>query len=436
MKYQALIQIANYLKAYKKLYAIKRIDDNVFKLDFNKLCLIFDLSRFKSAIYEAKLLEKKYNAPFDFMLQKYFSGAEILSVKVLENNRVLCFHTQIQKAYKNFTNKIYFEFTGKNTNAIITDENDIIIEALRHIEKSYRSVKIGQKLEPLKPFKIEEKVFEIKDFKAYFALAFKEQNQLKINALKENKSKQVLKKIANLKEHLSKLDDENTLEKQARSYEYKAQVLNANLYHLKDYERNFSLKDFEGKELFFELENVPKMEAQRLFKLSKKLKQKAKNIFIEKDSLLEKISFYDNLLTLIMHSNSSVELEILAPKKQANAEKKVKKSDEGVASFYFNECKILIGKNEKANEFLLHSTKKDDMWLHVQNLPSSHAFIISNKQKLSEEVLQFAAKLCVNFSKLNPGTYLVDYTQRKFVKIKQKAFVNYTNFKSLSVLKE
>ena len=93
-------------------------------------------------------------------------------------------------------------------------------------------------------------------------------------------------------------------------------------------------------------------------------------------------------------------------------------------------------KNEKGNEILLKNTKKDDLWFHVRDVPSPHVIIVSNKRSISEDVIEFAAKLCVSFSKLKKGSYWVDYTLRNFVKVQQKAFVNYVNFKSINIIKD
>lgn len=91
---------------------------------------------------------------------------------------------------------------------------------------------------------------------------------------------------------------------------------------------------------------------------------------------------------------------------------------------------------KKAMKNLLKSAKKDDLWLHVRDIPSSHVLIISNKQKISLDVIEFAARLCVSFSKLKKGSYWVDYALKNFVKVQQKAFVKYTNFKSINITKD
>ncbi|EOH7381382.1 hypothetical protein ACMCW1_001818, partial [Campylobacter jejuni] len=98
MKYTELLQLQTFFSQFKKIDFIKRINDNILELSFDRERFIFDLTRAMSAIYTAKFNAKNYNAPFDFMLKKYFSNAFIKEVKVLEGNRILCFSVKANKA--------------------------------------------------------------------------------------------------------------------------------------------------------------------------------------------------------------------------------------------------------------------------------------------------------------------------------------------------
>ncbi|EDP6918594.1 hypothetical protein GWW69_05490 [Campylobacter upsaliensis] len=435
MKYTELVQICEFLKQYRRLDFIKRIDDNVLCLSFDKEHYIFDLNKSESGIYTANVKMKSYNAPFDYALKKYFSNALIKELKVLENNRILCLKVELNKAYKSYESVIYFEFTGKNTNAVITDSKGLILEALRHIDKSYRQVKPNLMLLELKPFKMDTNFIKIDDFKAYFEEKFHALYGKKLLQNKNIKLSFLDHKIAKIKQNLKDLEKEDDLLLKAKDLSQKADILFANLSFLKEYERKFTLLDFEGKEVEFVLENSPKMSANAFYKNAKKLKQKAKNICLQRENLEEKLEFLSALKNLVQNCQSLFELEILLPKKSKKELTKKDENELGIASFYYKEFKICVGKNEKGNIYLLKNTKKNDMWLHIKDVPSSHTFIIHNKQNISQEVLEFAAKLCVSFSKLNPGSVLVDYTTRNFVKVREKAFVNYTNYKTLSVLK-
>ncbi|EIN8284919.1 NFACT family protein [Campylobacter coli] len=435
MKYTELMQLQKFFSQFKKIDFIKRVNDNILELSFDKQRFIFDLTRGMSAIYTAKLMSKNYNAPFDFMLKKYFNSAFIKEVKLLQGNRILCFSVKVDKAYKSYESKIYFEFTGKNTNVIITDEKDLIIEALRHIDKSYRIVKPNVVLEALKPYKMDENFEEIKNFNDYFSQKFEILYANKIKQIQTLKLAQIDKKIENLKELFLTLDKEEVLLDQALNLRKQADILFANLSILKEYEREFELDDFEGKRVKFKLDLSPKESANLFYKNAKKLEQKARNLNLQRENLKEKLDFAYSLKEMLNKAKNEFELEILLPKKSTKKNQE-NKQDNGIANFYFNEFKICVGKNEKGNENLLKSAKKDDLWLHVRDIPSSHVLIISNKQKISEEVIEFSARLCVIFSGLKKGSYWVDYTLKNFVKVQQKAFVNYTNFKSINIAKD
>jgi predicted ribosome quality control (RQC) complex YloA/Tae2 family protein len=128
------------------------------------------------------------------------------------------------------------------------------------------------------------------------------------------------------------------------------------------------------------------------------------------------------------------EINILLPKQRQIKQK-------GEESLYFETFfvegyKIMIGKNEKGNIALLKEARKSDMWLHLKEMPSSHVIIRTEKQTVPEDVLLFAAKLCVHLSVTSKGGYLVDYTQRKNVKPFDGANVAYEVYQTLKIYKE
>mgnify|MGYP000094096978 FL=1 len=96
----------------------------------------------------------------------------------------------------------------------------------------------------------------------------------------------------------------------------------------------------------------------------------------------------------------------------------------------------MLGKNKKGNIELLKIARAGDIWMHIQGMPSTHVIIHTSKQNVSEKVLYAAAKLCVDFSTTKTGSFLVDYTNRREVKVQSEANVLYNKYKTLSVLKE
>jgi len=71
--------------------------------------------------------------------------------------------------------------------------------------------------------------------------------------------------------------------------------------------------------------------------------------------------------------------------------------------------------------------------MHLKDRPSSHIIIPTNKQEVPETVLFEAGKLCASFSAEFGGNYAVDYTQRRNVKVKSGANVEYKFYKTIHI---
>ncbi|MBQ2431548.1 MAG: DUF814 domain-containing protein [Campylobacter sp.] len=437
MKYQHLIQICEFLQKFKMLSHIKRVGDNLFKLSFDSYELFFDMNKTACNIHKnGSFVENKiYKAPFDGVLAKRLVKSKIVQISVPENNRILHIKTELKASYKAFISNLYFEFTGRFTNVIITDEKGIILEALRHLDNDIRSIRVGRVFAPLPPTKIKEKEAEkIENFDEFFVSEFEKLNSQNLVQTKNSKLMQIDKKLEILRENLASVPKPDELLRNAENSSYRGQILSANLYNLKDYQREFSLRDENGKSVEFKLENSPKIAMNEFFNDAKKMRQKAANSHKQSENLNEKIEFYENLKNLIANAKTCEELEILLPKKRISANLK-EKNAEFVQSFYIGEFKISVGKNEKGNEFLLKNSAKNDFWFHLKDIPSAHVIVQTNKQSLNDEICEFAAKICVNFSVKEAGNYLVDYTKRLNVSPVKGSFVHYVNFKTIAVLK-
>jgi predicted ribosome quality control (RQC) complex YloA/Tae2 family protein len=59
----------------------------------------------------------------------------------------------------------------------------------------------------------------------------------------------------------------------------------------------------------------------------------------------------------------------------------------------------------------------------------------TNKKSLPDTLIEFCAKICVEFSVSQAGDYLVDYTKRSNVKVQSGANVLYVNYKTISIKK-
>ena len=429
MKAFVLAKIAQKLKTYKFIKRALRVDENLILMQFDSDKYYFDLTKGSGDIYINidYPLVKKFKAPFDIVLEKKFTKAKLIDVKAKE--RILNITAKNQNRFKEETVKIRFEFTGRYTNAIILDENDVVIESLRHISEniSSRVVKPGVKLEELPEIKIKEKVFEIEDLEEYTKELFNKKYQNRLKQKKESILNKINKKIKEIQKKLSLLEDESKLLKKAETYKTYADVAMANLYQIKPYMKELKTYDFEGNEIIIpvpELKNINEI-GNYYYKLSKKAKRKAKNLHIEKKYLQEQLEFLQNYKRLVENADSISALKTFEPPK------KEKKEDENIAKFYFDDYLIMVGKNEKGNVKLLKEANANDLWLHIKNKPGAHVIVKNNKLSLNDDIIKKAAELAVAFSGESEGE--VDFTKRKFVKTKEGAKVEYGKYSTVRV---
>ena len=455
MKLYELKAIAERLSDFSYLSRARRIEDNTLELVFDKSdSYFFNMTRGHSFIYKAPSQRplQGYNAPFDTLLHSLLSGSRLLKVEVPNGDRMLRFTIAPKSSYKDKIICLQLEFTGKNTNAILLDENEVIIEALRHIdaESSFRVVRPGVELLPI-PRRVLSpdntldnknnqegavKAQHPTDIDAVLEERYHVMQQKRLEEMKKQKLSSVSKKIKKLSQLLAKLPDEKKLAEEEKKQKAYGNLILANLYQIKPYDTKLKTYDFEGKEITIPLPKNIKVNrmSDYFFNLSKRAKSKAKNIHIEKENLESKKAFYENIHYALEQAREPYELELLVPRR-GKSQRKKEKLKEGEL-FWIEDYKVMVGRNSKENQALLRKAKANDIWMHTREIPGSHVIIRTDKQNLPDSVLQAAAKLCVDFSTDQPGNYLVDYTKRKFVKIQEGSHVEYDKYQTVAVLKE
>jgi predicted ribosome quality control (RQC) complex YloA/Tae2 family protein len=441
MKLYELKAIAKRLNDFSFISRARRVEDNTLELVFDKSdSYFFNMTRGHSFIYKAPSQRplQGYNAPFDTLLHTLLSASKLMSVEVPDADRILRFTLAPKSSYKDKIIYLQLEFTGKNTNAILIDENEVIIEALRHIdaESSFRVIRPGVELLAIPPFERTEESKKIEDIDAYLEEKYAQVQAKKLLELKKQKLSLTAKKSKKLSQLLEKLPDEESLAQQAQENKSYGNLILANLYQIKPYDSKLKTYDFEGNEITIKLPKNVKVNrmSDYFFNLAKRAQNKAKNIHIEKENLESKKKFYDNIYYALEQAKEPYELELLVPKR-AKSQRKKERLTEGEL-FWIEDYKVLVGRNSKENQKLLELAKANDLWMHVRDVPSSHVIIRTDKQNLPDSVLKAAAKLCVDFSVKNPGDYEVDYTKRKFVKVQEGSNVLYNKYNTISVTKE
>jgi len=438
MKLSHLKQILRYLQDFTKISAIHRVNDTTIKMVFDKRDdIYFNMQRSDSSMFKCQEYprSKVYNAPFDVILAKRFNRSNILGLELLNDDKILRFKTSVTSAYKKEITYLQIEFTGKYTNIIILDENNIVFEALRHVDlfSSFREVRVGQKLldVPNAPFvakeypiqNIEEFLYEIYD---------KEQNN-RLENLKKQKISLLNKKLQKLQKLYNRLENEASLLDEAQESEHYGNLVLSNIHNIKPYTTTLELKDYDGKLIILELPKAYQTAhfiSNMYFTKSKKAKQRAKHLHIEEESLHSKIEHIKLFIHTVQMAKNTAKIELLFPKKVQN--KKIKVND-SIEIFWIEGYKVQLGKNEKGNVEVLKNARAKDIWLHMKEQPSCHVIITTDKQNLPQHIIKSAARLCVDFTTTSQDKFLVDYTPRREVTIQSGANVLYNKYKTIEI---
>ena len=430
MKAFILKQISNQVSTKKFIKRAIRVDENVILLEIDKTKYFFDLSKGNSDIYiDIEYdLSKKFNAPFDITLTKKLTKSRLLEVKAVE--RILTLKIETNLSFKKEINYIQFEFTGRYTNAIILNQDFIVIEALHHISPnvSVRSVEIGEKLLPIPPRKIQEKIFEIENITLYTQKLFKDKYNKRLNEIKKGILNSIHKKREKLNKILNNLESEKELLQKSELYRKYGDLVMINLDKITNkYDKFVEVEDFEGNQIKIPIPRLRNIKTigNYYYNLSKKMKNKSKNIKIERENLKEKIRFLDNYKDGVNKTTTISELNIY------KSNKKTKIKEDNIEQFFIDDFMVLVGKNEKGNIKLLKTSKANDMWLHIKDKKGAHVIIKTNKKKIPDDVIVKSAKLALTFSGESEG--IVDYTHRRNLYIKEKAYVNYVTYKSIKL---
>jgi predicted ribosome quality control (RQC) complex YloA/Tae2 family protein len=446
MKLNILHAIAKHLNHFTFVSRARRIEDNTLEIMFDKSqSYFFTMTRGHSLVYKAPSQRplKSYNAPFDMLLHSLLSGSRLLQVEVPNNDRILRFTIAPKSSYKDKIVYLQLEFTGKNTNAILIDDNEVTIEALRHIDadSSFRVIRPGMELLAIPPRESSytppiQDTLAITDIDSYLEETFAKRQAHKLKELKKQKCAIIAKKIKTFEQLLNKLPNKEKLAEQSKQFQNDANLILANLYQIKPYDRKLKVYNYEGIEVTIDLPKDSKVNhmPKHYFNLSKRAKAKAKNVHIEQENLSSKKAFYENIYHALERTTLPYELELLVPKRAKSLRKK-EKLREGEL-FWIEDYKVLVGRNSQENQKLLGMAKANDIWMHIRDVPSSHVIIRTDKQNLPDSVIQAAAKLCVDFSVKQAGDYEIDYTKRKFIKVQEGSNVLYNKYETIRVTKE
>lgn len=243
---------------------------------------------------------------------------------------------------------------------------------------------------------------------------------------------------------LSKLIDEREGTKEKEQQQLFGELITANIYRIEQGDESLTaLNYYNGEEVTIPLNPTksPAVNAQNYYKKYNKLKTREHELQHQIQLTKENIDYFESIEQQLAHISVDEiddirdELADQGFMKQRKQSKKKKKQTMQIQAYISTDGDtILVGKNNKQNDYLTNKqAKKHHLWFHTKDIPGSHVVILSDEP--SEETIKEAAMLSAYFSKAGSSAQVpVDYTEIKHVHKPSGAkpgFVTYDNQKTL-----
>lgn len=116
---------------------------------------------------------------------------------------------------------------------------------------------------------------------------------------------------------------------------------------------------------------------------------------------------------------------IIKPSKNSNRKKTTVASQP--YKYIVDGYTIIVGKNNIQNNYVTFQlASKDDIWVHTQNIHSSHTIIQSQGKPIPDHIIVIACQITAYYSQARNGSKIVvDYTAKSNVKKPSKAMLGY-----------
>lgn len=233
-----------------------------------------------------------------------------------------------------------------------------------------------------------------------------------------------------------------------------ADLISANAYKIPRGIDSIALENFYDEHMSvinipLDIKSNPIENAQKYYKRYSKLKNAESLLLKQIPETKEEISYLEHVLIAIENATEVEELDEIKDElikegyiKDGSRNKKKKKQEAKLSSPHHYISKdglhLYVGKNNRQNEHLtLKFAHRDDIWLHVQNIPGSHVIIKKDNRDIPHSTLEEAALLAAYYSKGRNGNNIaVDYTEKKNVRKMRNAkpgMVIYDNFKTIII---
>lgn len=206
----------------------------------------------------------------------------------------------------------------------------------------------------------------------------------------------------------------------------------------------------------------PAINAKRYFKKYNKLKNAKQIVELQKKEVEAEINYLESIIYEFELASTISDIDniysefsenfldndsaymkhkkIKKNKKQQKVSKKVLQSASKMGipiQTNIDGFKVIVGKNNKQNDYITKQASDDDIWFHTKDIHGSHVILKTENKIPTQDTINAVAALAAFYSKASQSSNVpVDYTFAKYVKKPSKAkpgMVIYTNHKTVFV---
>jgi predicted ribosome quality control (RQC) complex YloA/Tae2 family protein len=343
--------------------------------------------------------------------------------------------------------KLYVRLWSNAANFIVTDENGVVLDAMRRLPKrgevtggGFKPENIETKDKPLREYEIREIPGEESFNKKIDAFYVAQGGSLSLEALKEQARRSCEGSMARISAALERLREKKASFSDADRLKNYGDLILSNIAQIKPSDKWLET-DYNGEIIRIELEPrvKPSAMAEKYYEQYRKAKNGVTGVereiaagereLKEVTEKLEKFLNETNPLVLAKMLKSSVSA-VNIPKKE--------KSRPGL-TFRRGDWQIIVGRDASENDELLRRhVKGNDLWLHARDYHGSYVFIKQRSGKsVPLDILLDAGNLAIFYSKgRNNAEGDLFYTSVKYlrrVKDGPKGLVIPTQEKNLHV---
>jgi len=276
-------------------------------------------------------------------------------------------------------------------------------------------------------------------------------NSEQFNNQKRTLAKVVEKEIKRNKKTMKNVNKDREKYSTYEKYKKIGDILAANLYSLKGYEKSVTLYDFYENcniEIALNPQRTSNENLDNYYNLYNKHKRGYQHSGERLEIIKSEIVYLESILSFINHACDKktlegIEEELVANKylkKIVKTKKKKKVAKIMPPTTEIDGLTVYYGRNNIENEYVTFKIgDRHDLWFHAKDVPGSHLIVKTNGEEISDDTLYKVGELASQHSKVGQGeTIRIDYCLKKYVKkIKgaKPGLVIYSNEKSVFVKK-